>query len=187
MTIRIAPVAPPYALEVAEDLKKLMPPGMEPLGLFRTLAKNPRVLRRLRRGALLDPGSISLRQREIVILRISALSGAEYEWGVHATYFASAAGLDGAALYATVWLDADALCWSKEESLLIQTCDVLHRGARICDALWPALRAAFSEEQLLEVLVLAGYYRAIAYVVNNSGVALEDGAVRFPEKLAGLR
>jgi len=34
---------------VAEDLAKLMPPGVEPIALFRALAHNP-LLRRLRRG-----------------------------------------------------------------------------------------------------------------------------------------
>jgi alkylhydroperoxidase family enzyme len=95
-------------------------------------------------------------------------------------------GLDSVSLYATVWLSADATCWSPQEALLIQACDALHRGARMCDALWSTLRGVFSDEQLLEVLVLAGYYRAIAYVVNNAGVTLEDAALRFPEKLASL-
>src|SRR6185436_19771343 len=55
--IRIPPLAPPYAAAVAEDLEKLMPPGIPPIGLFRTLAHNPRVLRRVRKGGLLDPGA----------------------------------------------------------------------------------------------------------------------------------
>jgi hypothetical protein len=182
MDTRIAPASPPYADDVAEDLVKLMPPGMEPLGLFRTLAKNPRVLRRIRRGGLLDPGSITLRQREIVILRTTALAGAEYEWGVHAAFFAAAAGLDERALYATVWEAAEAASWTAEEALLIRACDELHATVRLSDPLWNELRAAFAESQLLEILVLAGLYRAISYVVNGTGVALEAGAPRFPPR-----
>src|SRR5262249_23183295 len=72
MTARINPLAPPYADRLAEDFAALMPPGVPPIALFRTLAKNPRVLRRVRRGGLLDPGSITVRQREIVILRTTA-------------------------------------------------------------------------------------------------------------------
>jgi hypothetical protein len=59
MTTRLSPLEPPFAPDVAEDLGKLMPPGIPPLGLFTTVAHNPRVLRRFRRGGLLDPGSIS--------------------------------------------------------------------------------------------------------------------------------
>jgi 4-carboxymuconolactone decarboxylase len=182
MTTRIEPALPPYSPEVAQDLSALMPPGMQPIGLFRTLAKNPRVLSRLRHGHLLGRGSITLRQRELVILRITALSGAEYEWGVHATFFAAEAGLDEHALYATVWQDAAAACFDTDEALLVRACDALHAEARLSDELYGDLRAHFSEEQLLEILVLAGFYRAIAYVVNVAGVALERGAMRFPAK-----
>ena len=38
---RIHPVDPPYDPEVAIDLEKLMPPGIEPLKIFRTLANHP--------------------------------------------------------------------------------------------------------------------------------------------------
>ena len=41
-----------------EDLERLMPPGYDPLLLFRTVPHNPRVLRRMRKGGLLDAGSI---------------------------------------------------------------------------------------------------------------------------------
>src|SRR5579871_6669915 len=87
---RLEPLPPPYRPSVTEDFSKLMPPGVEPLGLFKTLAHNPRVLGRVRRGGLLDPGSISIRARELVILRTTALCGAEYEWGVHAAFFGGA-------------------------------------------------------------------------------------------------
>jgi alkylhydroperoxidase family enzyme len=184
MTVRIAPAVGPFAPGVDQDLSALMPPGMEPIGLFRTLAKNPRVLNRLRRGHLLDPGSISLRQRELVILRTTARCGAEYEWGVHATFFGPAAGLDGPALAATVWLGPGAPCWSRDESLLVQMCDALHAAAAVPDALWRELADTFSEEQLLELLLLAGFYRSIAYVVNVACVEHEPGTQRFPPRPA---
>jgi alkylhydroperoxidase family enzyme len=180
VTARIAPLAAPYVDRVAEDLAALMPPGVPPIGLFRTLAKNPRVLRRVRRGGLLDPGSITVRQREIVILRTTARTGAEYEWGVHAAFFGAAAGLGEAELAATVLAGPDAPCWSKEEALLVRLADELHDHARLRDATWSALRVHFGEDQLIELLMLAGLYRAISYVVNGTGVALELGALRFP-------
>jgi 4-carboxymuconolactone decarboxylase len=179
-TPRIAPAEPPYDPRAAEDLVALMPPGLEPIGLFRTLAKNPRVLRRIRRGGLLDPGSITVRQRELVILRTTARAGAEYEWGVHVAFFATAAGLDAEQLHATVWLAADAACWRADESLLLRACDELHDTARVADDTWVALRAAFAEDQILEIVVLAGLYRTISYVVNATALALEPAAPRFP-------
>src|SRR5262249_20377279 len=98
---RVAPLPAPHPPEIAEDLRKLMPPGIEPLRLFTTVAHNPRVLGRLRRGGLLDPGAISVREREIVILRTTALCGCEYEWGVHVRFFGGAAGFTPAEVAAT--------------------------------------------------------------------------------------
>jgi hypothetical protein len=60
-----------------------MPPGLEPLVLFRTMARSPRVFTKMFAGGLLDKGPLSLRQREIVIDRTTARLGCEYEWGVH--------------------------------------------------------------------------------------------------------
>ncbi|HEX6243441.1 MAG TPA: carboxymuconolactone decarboxylase family protein [Polyangiales bacterium] len=185
MQARVLPEEPPYSAAVAEDFAAIMPPGMQPLALFRTVAKNPRLLRKLRLGNLLDRGSLSLRQRELVILRTSALCGAEYEWGVHVTQFNAKVGFDAEQLYATCWLGADAACWQPEEALLVQLCDELHRSARLSEPLWQALRATHGEEQLIELLTLAGFYHSIAYVLNGCGVALEPGAARFPAPRAG--
>jgi 4-carboxymuconolactone decarboxylase len=184
MSVRIAPVTPPYTDEVAADFAQLVPPGMEPIALFRTIARNPRVLRKLRFGNLLDRGSISLRQREVVILRTSALCGAEYEWGVHVTFFSGRAGLDAECLYATCWLGPDAACWQPDEALLIRLCDELHASARVSEALWTALRATFGEDQCIELFTLVGFYHSIAYVIHGSGVALEPMAARFPPERA---
>jgi alkylhydroperoxidase family enzyme len=181
MTVRIAPASPPYPEAAQEDLSKLMPPGMEPIALFRTLAKNPRVLRRFRRGALLDPGSITLRQRELIILRTTAVAGAEYEWGVHVAFFGAAAGFSAEQLHASVRLGPDAACWKPDEALLIRACDELHESAQLSDGLYERLRGTFSEAQLLELLVLAGLYRMISYVVNGTAIALEANAPRFPQ------
>lgn len=85
MDARIAALDRPFTPAVAEALQRIMPPGVAPLALFRTLAVNERVFLRFMAGALLDRGSITLREREIVIDRACARCGSEYEWGVHAT------------------------------------------------------------------------------------------------------
>src|ERR1700749_3045531 len=93
MKPRIATVDPPYTPEIQAALDRIMPAGVRPLGLFITLARNPRVFQRFMAGGLLDKGSITLREREIVIDRTTARCGSEYEWGVHVAIFANAAGL----------------------------------------------------------------------------------------------
>jgi alkylhydroperoxidase family enzyme len=182
MTPRISPAVAPFPPTVLEDFSKLMPPGHEPLALFRTLAHNPRVLGRIRRGGLLDAGSITVRQRELVILRTTALAGAEYEWGVHVAFFAQVAGLDAKALYAVVHGDALDPVWKPDERALIAACDDLHASARVSDDTWAWLRAHFYDAQLVEVLVLAGLYRMVSYVINGAKIPLEPDAPRFPSR-----
>lgn len=179
---RLPPCDPPYDPIAAEDLGKLMPPGVPPIRLFRTLAHNPRVLRRVRRGGLLDPGSISLREREIMILRTTALCRSEYEWGVHLVFFGKAAGFTPEQIAATV--TGDRAPFSTAEGLLLALCEELHRSAAVTDALWRALAAAYRADQLVELLALAGQYHTIAYVTNALGIAPEDGAPRFPADAA---
>ena len=176
---RIEPLVPPYAPDVQETLRRLMPEGMEPIALFRTVAHNPRVLQRLQRGGLLDRGSISLRQREIAILRTTALLGAEYEWGVHIAAFGDAAKLTPAERHATVHGTAGDEVWADDERLILRLVDALHAQGTIDDALFQALAAHFTSAQLVELSMLAGLYHAVSFIVNVSGVAPELWAARW--------
>lgn len=81
MSARIPPLGPPYAADLQGFFDRIMPPGIPPLVLFRTLARDPRLFERFRGGSLLDKGQLTLRQREIVIDRVTAQCRSEYEWG----------------------------------------------------------------------------------------------------------
>ncbi|MCG8588315.1 MAG: carboxymuconolactone decarboxylase family protein [Proteobacteria bacterium] len=179
-TSRIEPLEPPFEPELAAELARFMPPGMEPLRLFRTLAHNPRVLSRFRGGSLLDRGSITRREREIVILRTCARCGSEYEWGVHVTFFAERVGLAKEEVAATLLGAADDPAFGPNEARLIRLVDALHDTATVDDALWRELEEAYEPAQLIELLVLAGFYHMVSFVTNAAGVALEPGAARFP-------
>lgn len=179
-TSRLAPAVPPFLPEIQGPLDRIMPPGMPPLVLFTTLARDPRLFGKFFAGSLLDRGHLTLRQREIVIHRTTALCGSEYEWGVHVRGFAARAGLDAAQLASTVHGDADDGCWKDEDRVLIRLCDALHREADVDDALWAELSARFSEPACLELLLLAGFYRTVAYLTNGLRLPLEASAARFP-------
>jgi hypothetical protein len=62
------------------------------VGLFTPLARDERLFERLTGGGLLDRGHLTLRQREIVIDRVTINCGSEYEWGVHVAMFAEMVG-----------------------------------------------------------------------------------------------
>jgi len=184
MGARIAAAEPPFSEAVQGWLARTMPPGRAPLLLFTTLARDERLFSRFFAGGLVDRGHLSLRQREIVIGRTTALCGSEYEWGVHVNFFAARAGLQAPHLQALVHGEADDDCWTPAEALLVRLCDELHRSCGVSDTLWAALREPYSEEALLELLLLAGFYRTVSYLSNALQLPLEPDGARFPPQAA---
>jgi alkylhydroperoxidase family enzyme len=178
---RIAPAEPPYAPAIAEALERIMPPGMEPLVLFRTMAKSPRVFAKMFAGGLLDKGPLSLRQREVVIDRTTARLGCEYEWGVHIALFAERVGFDATQTAATVRGTADGDGWTEDEKALLALVDDLVDRHTLSDATWSQLATHFDEAQILEAIALAGYYHTISFLCNGLDLPLEDYAARFPD------
>jgi alkylhydroperoxidase family enzyme len=177
---RIAPLPPPYAPEVQEVFDRIMR-GAPPLLLFRVLARQKRAWDKFRAGSLLDPGPLSLREREIVIDRTCALNKCEYEWGVHVAIFAKPAQLTDEDVRATVHGAADAPCWSAAEQAMIAAVDALHRRATLSDAEFAALLAHFDEAKIFEIILLCGFYRTVSYLANGLKLPLEENAARFPK------
>lgn len=181
---RIAPLEPPYSPEIEAALRKWMPPGSEaePLKLFRTLNVHEQLASRMRPlgAGILGHGTLAARDREIVILRTCARAGAEYEWGVHVTAFARSVGIDDEQVVASVGGDSDDPAWAEPDRPLVALADELHDTATVSDALWSSLEARFTEEQLIELIVVGGWYRLIGCTINATGVQLEPWAARFP-------
>jgi len=177
---RIAPAEPPYSEAVAAALARVMPAGVAPLALFRALAVNERVFLRVMAGGLLDRGSLTLRERELVIDRTCFRCRSEYEFGVHVAFFGPRVKLTEQETRGLVTDDPAATVFTPREQLLLRLCDELHASATIGDLLWAALAAEWSSEQLVELVILAGYYHAIAFATNALRVPLEPFAARFP-------
>ena len=179
MTARIAPLDPPYPADIQASFDVAMR-GAPPLTLFRVVARNPRVLSRLMAGGLLDRGSITLRQRELMILRTTARCGAEYEWGVHVAAFGAKSAWTPAQLRASVHGDGADPAWSPDERLIVRLADALHDANDVDDALWTDLQAAFADDQLVELVMLAGFYHSVSFTLRAFRVPLEPHAPRFP-------
>ena len=177
---RITPVSEPYEAAIAAELRRIMPEGVPPLVLFRTMARSPRVFAKIFAGGLLDQGPLELRQREIVIDRTTARLGAEYEWGVHIAFFAERVKLTKEQVAATVKEPPDAPCWSASERALIAAVDDLVDHRTIRPESWSALRAQFDEAQILELIALVGYYHTISFLCRALELPLEPYGARFP-------
>ena len=179
MQARISPAIPPFPSEVQAALDRLLR-GAPPLILFTTLARDPRLFGKFFAGGLLDRGNLTLRQRELVIDRTTALCGSEYEWGAHVAIFGERAGIDRAQAASLARGGPDDSCWSDADRDVLRFCDALHRDCTIDDALWQRLAEQFSDAAMIELLMLAGFYRTVSYLTNALRLPLESGAARFP-------
>jgi 4-carboxymuconolactone decarboxylase len=182
---RIAPLEPPYDPELQALLDKWMPPnsGIEPLALFRTLVIHSELASRARPlgAGILAKGLIDPRLREVMIHRTCALTGAEYEWGVHVMGYGKPVGLTDEQLASTVHGSAENDVWSDAERAVFHLADELHATSTVSDQLFDELERNFDAAQIIELCLTSGWYHALSYVINAARLPLEPWAARFPE------
>jgi 4-carboxymuconolactone decarboxylase len=182
---RIPPIEPPYEPDTEASLMKWIPPGsaVEPLRLFRTLMVHDSLASRMRplgAGILGPRATVPAALREVMIHRTCALTGAEYEWGVHAVAFGKPLGLSDEQLRRTVHGSSADACWDRRQSIVFELADELHTTSAVSDELWQSLQHEFAAEQLLELIATAGWYHVISYICNAVRVEQEDWGARFP-------
>jgi hypothetical protein len=184
---RIEPASPPYDPAAADQLLRMMPDGVPPILLFRTFVKNPPMA-----DAIVGWGSyelsnrlsLSLRDREILIGRTCARCQCEYEWGVHIAFFAESAKLSHAQVSSLTHGSPDDPCWpDQRDRLLIIAADQLHEHAGFEDHVHADLASTFCDAELLDVMMLCGWYHAISFTANGAQVDLEPNAPRFVDYL----
>ncbi len=183
---RIPPLAS-YDDEVAAILSKtLANPAGEPSNIFKTLARHPRLLARFNTlgGLFMAKSVIRASDRELIILRVATRTRCPYEWGQHVG-LAYQAGLTAAQLE---WLVAERVAsdvgtsplWTEDQRALMTVTDHLLDGTDVDDALWSALHLGRTDAQALEILMLAGFYRMLAAVINAVRVELDEGLPMWP-------
>jgi hypothetical protein len=176
---RVAPVTPPYDADTAAALEVLGPP----IGIFRVFARRPDRAHGISgwgRYYLSRRCALSLRHRELLILRTTARCGAEYEWGVHVQVFAGKAGLTGEQVRSVTSGQPDDPCWTdRADRAVLRAADALDRDCDLSDADWAGLVAAVGEEGAVDALLICGWYRAISYVARATRLAPEPGAPLF--------
>jgi alkylhydroperoxidase family enzyme len=157
---------------LAEAFRAFREEGREPIWLYRTLAHAPRMLRAfsatgrgLRRDAV-TPRSL----RELVIMRTAQLTASEYEWSHHRR-MAIAAGLDDARLAALDdWRRSD--LFSPVERAALRCTDEVHRAA-VTDETFAELHSHLAPAEIVEVVLTAAFYQAVARILQGLGVEVE--------------
>ena len=148
--------------------------------IFATLARHPDLFKAWLPfgGYLLTGGTLSPRERELLILRTAVNCGSPYEWGQHVRISAEL-GIDREAID-RVATGPDDPAWSKSEAALLRAADELHAQSRIGDETWAVLAEAFDERQLIEIPMLVGQYHMVAFALNSLGVEQDEGLEGLP-------
>ena len=155
-----------------------------PLNIFLTLAKNEPLFSSFMQlgGHLLGRGfTVGRREREIVILRVGWRSDSDYEFGQH-TVIGRHVGVTDEEIgrLARDGLDG----WSDDDAALVTMADELCRDNDVSDPTWAKLAQRWSEEQLLDLIVLAGFYRLVSGFLRSVRVQREPGTPGFPDEVA---
>ncbi len=180
MSHRLSPLEAPFPPDVAAVLERYPQRDGHIVALFRTFANSLRFLR-IAVANLLDRDSpLTLRMREIAILRTTANLDCDYEWGVHVAAFGRAAKLSEARIAATRLGDHASDGWTAEESLLIRAIDELCSTGAIGPETYAEAASIWTLAQQLEIIAICGNYHTICFVANTARLAPEPYAARFP-------
>ena len=177
---RLEPVPRGEWTPVQRELLDPSGSGRPILNLYMTLARHPAFYRpRAIQSQYIRTGStLSGRVREMLILRIGWLTGAEYEWAHHVP-IARSEGLTNDEID-DIARGPSAPAWSPVEATLLSAADELHDDDTISDETWAALSETLDERELIDVVITVAGYKMVGVALNSLGVQLEPGLTGFP-------
>jgi 4-carboxymuconolactone decarboxylase len=143
--------------------------------IFRTLANHPALAKRWMVFAnhILGKSTLSVRDRELLILRIGWLCQAVYEWGQHVQIARQAGMSDEEIRSARTGPETTGL--SELDRLLLQATDELHADAFVSDSTWQSLQQHYNTQQLMDLVFTVGQYNLVCMALNSFGVQPDEG------------
>ena len=123
--------------------------------------------------------TIPLRDKELLILRTAWLSRGDYVWGRH-NIMGQNAGLTDEEIQ-RITRGPDAPGWSDFDATLLRAADGLHLSRFVSEATWDALAERYTQEQLVEVVLIVGNYTQLTMFQNTLGVQLPPDIEGLPE------
>jgi alkylhydroperoxidase family enzyme len=151
------------------------------LNAFRVMLHNSRaagaVAELLR--TLMFHNIVNARTRELVILRNGWRTRSEYEFCQHVRVARDLKMSDEEILGVR---DPDRCrAYGETDRAVIRMADELLDNSEVSPATWSILQKAFSNEELVELLLVAGFWRMIAGYLKTAQVPLDAGVPSWPE------
>jgi alkylhydroperoxidase family enzyme len=130
-------------------------------------------------SALLFHNKVAARTRELVILRIGWRTGSEYVFCNH-VQFSRQLGLRDEEILG-VRDPQRCSAYSDGDRAVLRLADELHEHAEVTPSTWAALGKAFATNEVVELLLAAGFWRMAAGFVKSAKIPLDAGVPSWPE------
>jgi 4-carboxymuconolactone decarboxylase len=161
------------------------PPGNRN-NLYRTMVRHPDLYRTWHEfGRAAFYGRISARDRQLLILRTAWLSQCRFQWAYHEP-LALKVGVTREEIRRLID-GPEAPGWDEHDAALLRAVDELDATSGLSDATWVLLRARFDDQQLIEIPVVVGNYKLVAYLLNSLQIQPPDDLPRLPPVADGER
>jgi 4-carboxymuconolactone decarboxylase len=149
--------------------------AMPDLNVFRMLAHADGALVPFLRfaGALWGQSELSPARRELAILQVAARSGAEYEWTQHVA-IARAEGVSDEQIDAIRAGEREADCFEAAERAVLRLAEAVVTEPRVDDGAFAEIGRLLSDREIVEVHLIAGLYLALARLMTNLELDLDE-------------
>jgi alkylhydroperoxidase family enzyme len=163
--------------KASAELRELLERLPVKLNIFKLMANAETCFRpMLQLGtAVLTRQKLSGKLRELAILRVARLSGAEYEWVQHVP-IAKAVGASDEQVAALEAGRADAPCFDATERAVLAFTSELCAAARPSDVAFDELAGHLSPQEIVELVIAIGYYMLIARLMETARIDLDPPA-----------
>jgi alkylhydroperoxidase family enzyme len=152
--------------------KEFLKPGVSRSNNVKTCLYNLELCRRYApfMSYFVDESTLTLRDKEVLVLRTAFLCKADYIWNAHVTR-AKGAGMSDADIAAIVE-GAKSRRLSGRDAVLVRAADELHANQFVSDATWKSLEGMYQKPQLLEAVFIVGQYTMLAMYQKSIGVPI---------------
>lgn len=151
-----------------------------PLNIHALMANHPRLLDAWwsLRMYLVNGGDLTQRHCELVILRISVHMKSWYEWASHVVR-----GIDsGLTVDEIQRIRSGVGDWDDADAALLQAVDDVIADNCISEVTRARFQQHFTNQQMLDVVMLHGMYQTLSCLINTWGVELDEHVQeRLPE------
>jgi alkylhydroperoxidase family enzyme len=176
---RIASLSVEEAITIGDENQ--IPRSMAELSVFRVALRSPAAARAINDllGNLMAEGSLEVRLRELVIMRIAWVKGSGYEWSQHWNS-AQRRGVPEEDL-AAVRLWPESQGFGEADQAVLQATDELLATGAISDVTWDRCRAALKgDAPVLELITAIGAWSLIALFLRALEIPLDEGMAVWP-------